>query len=215
MSIRVIVADDHNIMRDGLKALIEKQPDIEVIGEAADGRTTIDLAMKLSPDVILMDIAMPDMNGIEATKRIIEKLPKVRIVALSMHSDKKFIAEMLNAGASGYLLKDCAAQEIAHAIHTVMSNRSYLSPAITDIMINDYKHLLFRETLSVFSLLTMREREVLQLLAEGRTTKEIAGHLNVSVKTIETHRQQIMYKLDIHTVAGLTKYAIREGLTTL
>jgi two-component system response regulator NreC len=215
VSIRVIIADDHNIMRAGLKALIEKQHGIEVIGEASDGRTTVTLALKLSPDVILMDISMSDMNGIEATKRIVEKLPKVRIVALSMHSDRKFVADMLNAGASGYLLKDCAARELAHAIHTVMSGRSYLSPAITDIMINDYKHILSRDTLSVFSLLTAREREVLQLLAEGNTAKKIASRLNVSIKTVETYRQHIMEKLDIHTIAGLTKYAVREGLTAL
>ena len=215
MSIRVILADDHKIMRNGLRALLEKHQDIEIVGEAADGRTAIDLALKHSPDVILMDVSMPDMNGIEATKKTIEKSPKVKIVALSMHSDKKFIAEMLNAGASGYLLKDCAAQELIQAIHTVMKNRSYLSPDIAEIMIKEYKQIVSRENLSAHSLLTSREREVLQLLAEGKTMKEIAFALEISVKTAETYRQHIMDKLDIHTIAGITKYAIREGLTTL
>lgn len=215
MSIRVILADDHKIMRNGLRALLEKHQDIEIVGEASDGRTAVDLAFELSPDVILMDVSMPDMNGIEATRRIIEKSPKVKIVALSMHSDKKFIAEMLNAGASGYLLKDCAAQELIHAIHTVMKNRSYLSPDIAEIMIQEYKQIVSKENLSAYSLLTSREREVLQLLAEGKTMKEIAFALEISVKTAETYRQHIMDKLDIHTIAGITKYAIREGLTTL
>jgi len=158
---------------------------------------------------------MPDMNGIEATRQIIRPDSRIKVIALSVHSDKRFVIEMLNAGASGYLLKDCAFEELANAIRTVRSNRSYLSPAITDIMLNDYRHMLSKETLSVFSLLTAREREVLQLIAEGKTTKDIAAALSVSVKTIETYRQQIMEKLDIHSIAKLTKYAIKEGLTTL
>ena len=215
MSIKVILADDHKIMRDGLKSMLEKQRDIEIIAEASDGRTTVELAIKLKPDVIIMDVAMPDMNGIEATRQIIKKSPKIKVVALSMHSDKQFILEMLNAGASGYLLKDCAFHELINAIHSVASNRSYLSPEIADAMIKEYKHVISKESLSVFSLLTSRERQVLQLIAEGKTTKEIAYTLKVSTKTIETYRQQIMYKLDIHTIAGLTKYAVREGLTSI
>ncbi|MBM4136520.1 MAG: response regulator transcription factor [Nitrospira sp.] len=215
MSIRVILSDDHQIIRDGLRSLLEKQPGIEVIAEAADGRTTVDLATKLKPDVIIMDVSMPDMNGIEATSRIIEKTPKIKVIALSMHSDRQFIIEMLNAGASGYILKDAAFSELINAIHAVMANRSYLSPEIAHIMIEEFKHILSKEKLSVFSILTPREREVLQLIAEGKTTKEIAFKLKVSVKTAETYRQNIMDKLDIHTIAGLTKYAVREGLTTL
>ena len=215
MSIKVIIADDHKIMRDGLKSILEKQRDIEIIAEASDGRTSVELAIKLKPDVIIMDVAMPDMNGIEATRQIIEKSPKIKVIALSMHSDKQFILEMLNAGASGYLLKDCAFHELINAIHSVASNRSYLSPEIADIMIKEYKHVISKESLSVFSLLTSRERQVLQLIAEGKTTKEIAYTLKVSTKTIETYRQQIMYKLDIHSIAGLTKYAVREGLTSI
>ena len=215
MSIKVIIADDHKIMRDGLKSMLEKQRDIEIIAEASNGRTTVELAIKLNPDVIIMDVSMPDMNGIEATLRIIEKSPKIKVIALSMHSDRQFIIEMLNAGASGYLLKDCAFHELINAIHSVASNRSYLSPEIADVMIKEYKHVISKESLSVFSLLTSRERQVLQLIAEGKTTKEIAYTLKVSTKTIETYRQQIMYKLDIHSIAGLTKYAVREGLTSI
>jgi DNA-binding NarL/FixJ family response regulator len=215
VSIKVIIADDHKIMRNGLKSMLEKQRDIEIIAEASDGRTTVDLAMKLKPDVIIMDVSMPDMNGIEATRQIIKKSPEIKVVALSMHSDKQFILEMLTAGASGYLLKDCAFHELINAIHSVASNRSYLSPEIADVMIKEYKHVISKESLSVFSLLTSRERQVLQLIAEGKTTKEIAYTLKVSTKTIETYRQQIMYKLDIHSIAGLTKYAVREGLTSI
>jgi DNA-binding NarL/FixJ family response regulator len=215
MSIRILLADDHKIMREGLKALIDKQRDMVVIGEAEDGRTTVRLAGELSPDIVIMDISMPDMNGIEATRQIVNHGSGIKVVALSVHSDRRFVAEMLNAGASGYLLKDCAFEELVNAIRTVASGKSYLSPSITDLMIKDYRHILSKETLSVFSLLTAREREVLQLIAEGRSTKEIAHDLNVSVKTIETHRQQIMERLDLHSIADLTKYAVKEGLTTL
>jgi two-component system response regulator NreC len=215
MSIRILLADDHKIIREGLRALLVNQRDIDVIGEAEDGRSTVKLSHELSPDIVIMDISMPDMNGIEAARQIISRDSRIKVIALSVHSDKRFVIEMLNAGASGYLLKDCAFEELANAIRTVMSNRSYLSPAITDIMLNDYRHMLSKESLSVFSLLTAREREVLQLIAEGKTTKDIAAALSVSVKTIETYRQQIMEKLDIHSIAELTKYAIKEGLTTL
>jgi DNA-binding NarL/FixJ family response regulator len=215
MSIRILLADDHKILREGIKSLIEKQSDMQVIGEADNGRETVRLVRELSPDIVVIDISMPDMNGIEATRQIISKDSRIKIIALSVHSDKRYVTEMLNAGASGYLLKECAFGELVNAIRTVITNRSYLSPEITDVMINDYKHMLSKETLSVFSLLTPREREVLQLLAEGTTTKDIAAKLNVSVKTVETYRQQIMDKLDIHSIAELTKYAIKEGLTSL
>lgn len=215
MSIRILLADDHKIIREGLRALLVNQRDIDVIGEAEDGRSTVKLSHELSPDIVIMDISMPDMNGIEAARQIISRDSRIKVIALSVHSDKRFVIEMLNAGASGYLLKDCAFEELANAIRTVMSNRSYLSPAITDVMIQDYRNLLSRETLSVFSLLSPREREILQLFAEGKSTKEIAFGLDISIKTVETHRQQIMKKLDIHTIAELTKYAIKEGLTTL
>ena len=215
MNIKILLADDHKIMREGLRALIEKHSDMSVIGEADDGRTTVRLAHELLPDIVIMDISMPDMNGIEAARQIISQDSRIKVIALSVHSNKHFVSEMLNAGASGYLLKDCAFHELVNAVRAVFSNRSYLSPEITDIMIKDYKDMLSKETLSVFSLLTQREREVLQLIAEGKTTKEIAHLLNVSVKTVETYRQQIMNKLDTHSIAELTKYAIKEGLTSL
>jgi DNA-binding NarL/FixJ family response regulator len=202
-------------MREGLRKLIEKQPDMEVVAEAENGRTAVQLAQKLFPEVVVMDIGMPDLNGIEATRQILANNPKVKVIALSMHSAKRFVVEMLKSGSSGYLLKDCAFEELALAIHTVIANQIYVSPGITDMMIKDYVHNLSKTEFSAASILTPREREVLQLLAEGKTTKQIAVSLNVSVKTIETYRQQIMHKLNLHSVADLTRYAIREGITPL
>lgn len=215
MKTRIILADDHKLLREGVKTLLSKQSSMEVVAEADDGRTMVRLAEKLSPDVVIMDISMPDLNGIEATRQIIGSSPKIKVIALSMHSDKRFILEMLNAGASAYLLKDCALDELINAVRAVVSNRSYISPSIADVIVKEYRHIISKENLSVFSLLTAREREVLQLLAEGKTTKEIAYDLHLSVKTVETYRQNIMEKSDIHTIAGLTKYAIREGLISL
>lgn len=214
MKIKILLSDDHKLFRQGLRTLLEKQSDMTVTGEADNGISTIELSEKLLPDVILMDISMPDMNGIEATKRIISNNPAIKIIALSMHSDKRFITEMLKSGASGYLLKDSAFEELSIAIRTVMKNQSYLSSTITDIVIRDYINIKNKEN-SAFTLLSSREREVLQLLSEGKTTKEIALCLQVSNKTIETHRKQIMDKLNIYSMAELTKYAIREGITAL
>jgi DNA-binding NarL/FixJ family response regulator len=215
MSTKVLIADDHKIVREGLRALIEKHEAMEVIAEAENGLEAVRLAQKLQPDVVIMDMGMPQMNGIEATREVTAHNPKIKVIALSMHSDKRFVLQMIKAGASGYLLKDSAFEELITAIRTVVSNQSYLSPKITDVVIKDYLQTLSKGDMSAFSVLTVREREVLQLLAEGRSTKEIAGSLNVSVKTVETHRQQVMEKLNIHSVAELTKYAIREGLTSL
>jgi DNA-binding NarL/FixJ family response regulator len=215
MSIRILLVEDHSIVREGLKSLLDKQPTIEVVGQADDGRKAIRLVKELLPDVVIMDVAMPDMNGIEATRLILKEAPDTKIIALSMHSDRRFVAEMLKAGASGYLLKDCAFEELINAVHAVVGSHPYLSPDIVDSVIKDYAHLLSKEDLSVFSILSAREREVLQLLSEGKTTREIASHLKISVKTVETYKQKIMDKLDIHSVAELTKYAIREGLTSL
>ncbi len=215
MSIRILLADDHKIVRDGLRALLKNQSGMEVIAEAGDGRSTVQMAQELLPNVVIMDIAMPDMNGIEATRRIIAEAPGTKVVALSMHSDRQFVIGMLKAGASGYLLKDCAFEELDNAIHAVIANRTYLSPKLADIIIKDYTRLFPKTEFSVFSILTLREREVLQLLAEGKTTKEISSSLNISTKTVETYRKQLMDKLDIHSIAELTKYAIREGLTSL
>ena len=217
MSIRVLIADDHKIMLAGLRSLLEKQTDFEVVGEADNGRKAVQMAQEKKPDVVVMDVSMPDLNGIEATKQIIESLPETRVIALSMHSDKRFVMGMLRAGASGYLLKDCASQELANAIVQVAGGKKYLSPEITGVVIDDF--LLgggsSEEVATAASQLSPREREVLQLIAEGWSTKQIASHLYVSIKTIETHRRQIMKKLDLHSIADLTKYAIREGLTSI
>ncbi len=215
MGIRIVLADDHKIVRDGLRSLLENQQDIEIVAEAEDGRTTVKQAQKFSPDVIIMDISMHDLNGIEATRQIIARSPGVKVLALSMHSDKRFVTGMLRAGASGYLLKESAFSELVNAIRVVASNQTYLSPRIAGMVTEDYVHHLSATDSSVRSTLTAREREVLQLLAEGKSTKQMAVQLHVSVKTIETHRQKIMDKLDIYNVAELTKYAIREGLTSL
>ncbi|MEW5722024.1 MAG: response regulator transcription factor [Thermodesulfobacteriota bacterium] len=215
MTVRIVLADDHNIVREGLRSLIEKEMGLEVVGEAEDGRTTVRLAAELKPDLVIMDVSMPDLNGIEATRQITREQPGTRVLALSMHSDKRFVAGILKAGASGYLLKDCAFEEMAGAIKAVVTGGTYLSPAVAGPVIHDYVRGLKEGEFSTSTLLTAREREVLQLLAEGHTTKDIATRLNVSVKTVETHRRQLMDKLDLHTVAALTKFAIREGLTTL
>jgi DNA-binding NarL/FixJ family response regulator len=196
--------------------LIEKQPGLEVVGEANSGRMALKLTRELKPDVVIMDITMPDLNGIEAARQIHSEIPGVKVIALSMHSDKCLVAGMLMAGASGYLLKeDCDSGELARAIRAVAINQTYLSPKIGEVVIKDYVRHLSMTASSPFSILTPREREVLQLLAEGKNAKEIASSLHVSVKTVETHRNKIMEKLDIRSIAELTKYAIRERLTPL
>jgi len=215
MSIRILLAEDHKIMREGLRSLLEKQPDMEVIAEAGDGREALRLVQETSPNIVVMDVVMPDLNGMEATRQIVGECPGVKVIALSMHSDNLFVTEMLKSGASGYLLKDCAFEELARAIRAVVGGKTYLSPAISGVVIDDYLHRLSKSDFSDSEVLTDREREVLQLLAEGKSTKQIALKLHISVKTVETHRRQIMNKLDIHTVAELTKYAIRKGLTSL
>lgn len=215
MSLRIVLADDHKIMREGLRTLLEKQDDFEIIAEAGDGRTTVKLVDQHNPDLVVMDTVMPDLNGIEATRQIIAKNPKIKIIALSMHSDKQFVMQMLKAGASGYILKDCAFKELVYAIQSVVNGYIYLSPRINTMLLKERVFELAAANSSAFASLSNREREVLQMIAEGKSTKEIATALFVSVKTIETHRQQIMNKLNIHSIAGLTKYAIREGLTSL
>ncbi len=215
MGIRILLADDHKLLREGLHSLIEEQPDMTVIAEAEDGRATVQLAAKMRPDIIVMDISMPGLNGMEATRQILAKDPGVKVLALSMHTDRRFIVEMLGAGASGYLLKDCAFEELIRAIHALADQRTYLSPKISDVVVKDYACRISKSALSSLSVLSAREREVLQLLAEGKSTREIASILQIGMKTVETYRQQIMEKLDIHTIAGLTKFAVREGLTSL
>ena len=215
MAIKVLIADDHQIVRQGLRTLLEREPDLEVVAEAENGRSTVRLARQSHPEVIIMDVAMPDLNGIEATRQIISEMPKVKVIALSMYADRRFVANMLKAGASGYLLKDCACEELVRAIRVVLAHKTFLSPGVTDIVVKDYVAAPPGPEVSVFSVLSNREREVLQLMAEGKSTNQIAECLHVSVKTVETHRQQVMQKLKMHNVAELTKYAIREGLTTL
>ncbi|MBW1990848.1 MAG: response regulator transcription factor [Deltaproteobacteria bacterium] len=215
MSIKIIIVDDHQIVRQGLSTLLAKEPDMEVVAEAENGRRAVQLSKELSPHVVIMDVNMPDLNGIEATRQILHASPAIKVIALSMHTDRRFVVNMLKAGASGYLLKDCAFEELANAIRLVMANKTYLSPGVSDIVIKDYVQGLATPSSSAFSVLTNREREVLQLMAEGKTTSQIAELLHISVKTVETHRQQVMHKLGIHSIAELTKYAIREGLTSL
>ena len=215
MGIRIILADDHKIVRQGLKTLIEQEPDMEVVGEAEDGLRTVTMARELIPHVVVMDIKMPDLNGIEATQQILSELSGVKIIALSIYADRRYVADMFKAGACGYLLKDCAFEELAQAIRLAMSNKTYLSPGISKIVVKDYATNKFSPSGSVLSVLTPREREVLQLIAEGKRSSQIAELLNINVKTVETHRQQIMQKLDTRSVAELTKHAIREGLTNL
>jgi DNA-binding NarL/FixJ family response regulator len=213
MSIKVLLADDHRIMRECLNSLIEQESDMKVVGEAEDGRVAVRLARELSPDMVIMDITMPDLNGVEATQQILSESPDVKVLALSMHSDEHFVAGMLKAGGSGYLLKDCAAEELVQAIRSVVSGEQYLSAKIAGIVIESYRRGLPKEQLNNVPELTTREREVLQLVAEGNTSKKIADRLYVSVKTVDAHRQKIMDKLNIRTVAGLTKFAIQKGLT--
>ena len=215
MKIKVLLADDHKIFRDGLRTLIEKEVGMEVVAEAENGRKTIKLVEKMAPDVIIMDVSMPDMNGIEATRRIMAGRPDVKVIALSMHSDQRFVLDMLEAGASGYLLKDCAFGELAVAIRQVTAGNTYLSPKIADVVVKGYLNKIPDSGLTKSVLLTSREREILQLIAEGLTSREIAAHVYLSIKTVETHRRNIMQKLNMRSIADLTRYAIREGLVAL
>ena len=213
MGIKIILADDHAMLRHGLSKLLQNEKDMEVIAQAKDGRTTVELAKELSPNIIIMDIGMPDLNGIEATRQIVKENPKVKIIALSMHSSKNFIIEMFKAGAAGYLLKDCEFDELVNAIRLVMNNKTYISPAISDVVVDNYMRRPANTKDSAFSILSQREREVLQLLTEGNATKQIGKRLHISAKTVEVHRLNLMNKLKIDNIAQLTKYAVQEGLT--
>jgi DNA-binding NarL/FixJ family response regulator len=215
MSIKILLADDHRIMREGLRCLIETESDMKVVAEAADGRTAVRLAREVTPDMVIIDITMPDLNGVEATRQIVSEAPNVKVLAVSMHSDDHFVAGMLKAGACGYFLKDCAAEELVYAIRAVIAGEIYLSPKIASIVVEGYLRVLSKGQLTRAPELTAREREILQLVAEGETSKKIAARLHVSIKTIEAHRQKIMGKLNIRTVAGITKYAIQNGITSL
>lgn len=215
----MLLVDDHKIMRDGLRSLLAREMDIEVVGEAESGREALVLATQLHPRVVVMDITMPGLNGIDATRKLIADVEDVRVVALSMHSDRHYVSDMLAAGASGYLMKDSAFEELSSAIRAVDDGRRYLSARIANIVVDDYVQRVSGGAPSGTSgptkPLSTREREVLQLISEGHSTKEIAAMLHLSGKTVETHRRQIMEKLRIYNIAGLIKYAVREGLASL
>jgi DNA-binding NarL/FixJ family response regulator len=210
---RILLVDDHQILRQGLKALLEREEDLQVVGEAADGRAAVSLARELHPQIVVMDVSMPSLNGIDATRQIINAMPDVKVLALSAHSDAKMVTETLKAGAKGFLLKDVAVDELVSAVRQVMSGQTFLSPRIAHLA--DEDHISTSAPNGSRGRLSVREREVLQLIAEGKATKEVAAMLGVGVKTAETHRRSIMEKLNIDSVAELTKYAIREGLTAL
>jgi two-component system response regulator NreC len=215
MTIRILIADDHTIVREGFRSLLEAQEGMEVVGEAADGRNAVRMARELQPGVVIMDVRMPELNGIEATRQIAAEHPSVKVIGLSMHLEKQFISEMLKAGAVGYLLKDCPSEELVMAIKAVNKGEMFLSPAVAGKVVKNFVVRRDGAGSTAFTSLTEREREVLQLIAEGRSVKEIAGFLHLSVNTIHTHRKNIMEKLDLRGTAALTKYAIREGLTEL
>ena len=211
--IRILLADDHTVVRDGLRALLEKQADMTVVGEAADGRESVRLAGEHLPDVVVMDIAMPNMNGIEATRRIIEQNPACAVVILSMHQDESYVLRSLKAGAKGYLLKDSLRGDVIDAIRTVSQGRSYLTRKVSRILQEDYIQQMERRGLEdSYDLLTGREREILQLVAEGKSNKEVAGLLNISLTTVETHRTHILQKLGLHSIPDLILYAVRKGI---
>src|SRR5579862_2297375 len=206
--IRVLLADDHAMVRKGFRLILEAQTDMEIAGEAGNGREAVELAEKLHPDVVVMDVAMPELNGIEATRRLATSSPHTRVLALSMHKDSVYVREILRAGARGYLLKDSVAADLVSAIRAVASGEGYLSPAVSDAVLNDYR----RHVTNPIDLLSSREREVLQMLAEGKTNKEIATVLNLSVYTVDAHRGHIMEKLNLHSVNELVRFAVRNGL---
>ena len=211
----ILICDDHKIFREGLRALLEKHPGTKVAGEARDGVEAVRLCRELSPDIVIMDISMPGLNGIEAARKISKAKKAARIIALSMHNDRKYVTEIFKAGARAYLLKDSAFEELLDAIKAVSCGRVFLSAGITSLVLSDYIKNPAKNFQSVFTLLSAREREVLQLFAEGLSTKEISAKLGVSVKTVETHRKKIMEKLNIKNIAGLTRYAVKEGLVSL
>lgn len=217
MAIRVLIADDHALVRDAIRGLLASQDDIEVVAEASDGAAAVKSATELRPDVVVIDIGMKEMNGIEAARRLAEAVPGARVLAVSMHSSREFVAEMLRAGARGYLVKDDALEDVLAAVRTVAAGGVYLSASVADVVVTDYVRQLSGSDTEADdgSPLTAREREVLSLIAAGETTKQIASQLGVSVKTIETHRRQIMEKTGIFSVVGLAKYALKLGLATL
>jgi two-component system response regulator NreC len=211
--VRILLADGHTVMRAGLRALLERQPNLEVVGEAGDGRQSVELASSHVPDVVVMDIAMPNLNGVEATRRMVRKQPTISVVILSMYSDESYVMRALEAGARAYLLKDSAVTDLIRAIEAVSQGKSFFSPKISRILAEEYVRALKQKGVAdSYELLTPREREILQLLAEGKTNKEVATSLNISVYTAETHRGNILQKLNLHSTAELVLYAVRKGI---
>jgi two-component system response regulator NreC len=215
MTVRILVADDHRIVRQGLCSLIQDHAGYEVAGQADSGREAVRFTRRLCPEIVIMDIGMPDLNGIDATRMCIEACPQVKVIALSMHADRRYVLGMLRAGAQGYILKESAFHELVQAIDAARNRQIYLSPKVAGTVVEDVIRCKAPEPASPFDLLTVKEREVLQMIAEGRTTRRMAAMLNVSVKTVEARRKVVMRKLDLHSVAELTKYAVREGLTSV
>ncbi|HDS85730.1 MAG TPA: response regulator transcription factor [Phycisphaerales bacterium] len=213
MPIKILLADDHAILRDGLSRAFDAEPDMTVVGQVGDGRAALAQVAEVSPDVVVMDIGMPELNGIETTRMIQKDFPAVKVIGLSMHANNKYVREMFRAGASGYLLKNCPFEELSKAVRVVIDGQTYISPSIGDAVVQDFIRQP-EEKPSAFSVLSRREREVLQLFAEGKTTKQTAMQLHISPKTVEAHRLNLMNKLGIDNIAQLTKYAIQEGLTT-
>lgn len=216
MITRILLVDDHRIMREGLMSLMANEPDLEVVGDASDGRQAVQLAKRLKPDLVVMDISMPGLSGIEATRQILDEVAQARVLALSMHSDPRFVAGALEAGAHGYMIKDCTSQELLECIRTVAGGGTYLSPQVAEVVVKGFVRRLGEETgTPPASVLTPREREVLQLLVEGHTVKAIAERIHLGVKTVETHRRNIMEKLGLKNMVDLIKYAMREGVVSL
>lgn len=206
--IKILLADDHALVRQGLRFILEAQDDMEIVGQAGNGNEAVEMAEKLKPDVVVMDVAMPGLNGVEATRRLSGSLPRTRVLALSMHKDAVYVREILRAGARGYLLKDSGDADLIAAVRAVAKGEGYISPAVSDAVLSDYR----KHVTDPLDLLTSREREVLQLIAEGKTNKEIATDLNLSVYTVEAHRGRIMEKLNLHSTGELVRFALRNGL---
>jgi DNA-binding NarL/FixJ family response regulator len=216
MSVKILLVEDHTLVRSGIRSLLEKSTAVKVVGDVGDGRQAVEMCRELDPDVVLTDVEMASLNGIETARQIHAAMPDVKIVMLSMHGDPQYVFESLKAGASGYVLKDAAFNEVLAAIESVMAGRRYLSPPLADLVMEDYVRRANGEKMGTeLDKLSAREREILQLVAEGRSSAQVAGMIHISVRTVDTHRYNVMQKLGIHSIAGLTKFAIAHGLTSL